>query len=212
MITHFKKAALVLALAGCANLNAQKIAHLSFDSLVSMMPETRLATEAAQEYLKGLEQEMTSMQTELEKKYEAYMRDQTTMSDMVRKNKEDDLQQLQGRIQEFQRQAEMDYKRKQAELTTPIMEKAKKGIASVAREGGYKYVLDTSPNNTAVLFSEGDDILMAVKKKLDSMPPASIPGVKAPGAGNSNKEERTGQGTTGGAKTPPSPAGQKNNR
>src|SRR5690606_12203595 len=152
MITHFKKAALVLALAGCANLNAQKIAHLSFDSLVSMMPETRLATEAAQEYLKGLEQEMTSMQTELEKKYEAYMRDQTTMTDMFRKNKEDDLQQLQGRIQEFQRQAEMDYKRKQAELTTPIMEKAKKGIASVAREGGYKYVLDTSPNNTAVLF------------------------------------------------------------
>jgi hypothetical protein len=38
-------------------------------------------------------------------------------------------------------------------------------------------VLDTSPQNTAVLFSEqSDDILASVKKKLDSMPQAVIPG------------------------------------
>ena len=45
-----------------------KIAHLSFDSLVSVMPETKLATEAAQKYLKGLEEEMLAMKTEFETK------------------------------------------------------------------------------------------------------------------------------------------------
>lgn len=196
-----KKAALLVAVMCCVNLNAQKIAHLDFDSLVSMMPETRIATEAAQEYLQGLEQEMTGMQNELKSKYDNYMETQANMSDMIRKNKEDDLQQLQTRIQEFQRQAEMDYKRKQAELTMPIMEKAKKGIEAVAREGGYKYVLDTSPNNTAVLFHEGDDILASVKKKLDSMPPASIPGSKPSGGGPIKP---------GGSKTPPPAQGTKN--
>src|SRR5688572_27732392 len=128
MMNTLKKAALLIAATGCFSLNAQKIAHLSFDSLISLMPETKIATEAAQEYLKGLEQEMAGMQTELQNKYTQYMEGQANMSEMIKKNKEDDLQQLQTRIQEFQRQAEMDYKRKQAELTFPIMQKAKKGI------------------------------------------------------------------------------------
>jgi outer membrane protein len=175
----------------CLSINAQKIAHLDFDSLVSMMPETKIATEAAQNYYKGLEQEIVTMQTELENKYKDYLEKEAGMSDILKKNKQDDLQQLQRRIQDFQQQAEMDVKRKQGELTAPIFEKAKKGIEAVAQEGAYKYVLDTSPNNSSVLFSEpSDDILMLVKKKLDTMPAASIPGVAPAG--------------TGGIKTPPS--------
>ncbi len=204
MKISLKKAALVIAAMGCITLNAQKIAHLSFDSLVSLMPETKIATDAAQEYLKGLEQEMTGMQTELENKYRDYMEKQAGMSDMIKRNKEEDLQQLQNRIQEFQRQAEMDYKRKQAELTFPIMEKARKGIEAAAKEGGYKYVLDTSPGNTAVLYYEGDDILAAVKKKLDAMAPAKIPGVKTEGTGGVKPAAQP----QGGTKSPP-PANKK---
>jgi outer membrane protein len=179
MNRKMKKLALFVAAMGCLTFaTAQKTAHLSFDSLISLMPETKTATDAAQNYLKGLEQELVAMQGEFESKYKDYLEKEAGMSDLLKKNKQEDLQQLQTRIQDFQRQAEQDYKRKQAELTAPIMEKAKKGIEAVAKESGYKYVLDTSPQNTAVLYSEsGDDILNAVKKKLDSMPLATIPGV-----------------------------------
>lgn len=209
MKISLKKAVTLFAVVASANLSAQKIAHLSFDSLVSLMPETKIATEAAQEYLKGLEQEMTGMQTELQNKYNQYMENQANMSDMVRKNKEDDLQQLQMRIQEFQRQAELDYKRKQAELTQPIMVKAKKGIEAAAKEGGYKYVLDTSPGNTAVLYSEGDDILMIVKKKLDAMPPAQIPGVKSQGTDGTKQPQQNQQNNQKPAPQPASKGGKK---
>jgi outer membrane protein len=194
-----KKLLLTTAAAVCLNFaQAQKIAHLSFDSLVSLMPETKVATEAAQNYLKGLEQELVAMQTELDSKYKDYLEKEPTMSDLIKKSKQEDLQQLQNRIQDFQRQAEMEYKRKQSELTMPIMEKAKKGIEAVAKEGGYKYVLDTSPQNSAVLYSEqGDDILNAVKKKLDSMPPATIPGSKPQGT--------DGVKSTPGGNKPPQP-------
>lgn len=185
MKTTMKKVALFVAAMGCLTFaRAQKTAHLSFDSLISLMPETKTATDAAQNYLKGLEQELVAMQSEFETKYKDYLEKQPTMSDLLKKTKEEDLQQLQTRIQDFQRQAEQDYKRKQNELTAPIMEKAKKGIEAVAKEGGYKYVLDTSPQSTAVLYSEqGDDILNAVKKKLDSMPLAIIPGIAPQGTG-----------------------------
>jgi outer membrane protein len=185
MNIKMKKIALIVCIMGCLSVTkAQKIAHLSFDSLISLMPETKTATEAAQNYLKGLEQELVAMQTEFESKYKDYMEKEAGMGELLKKNKQEDLQQLQTRIQDFQRQAEQDYKRKQGELTAPIMEKAKKGIEAVAKESGYKYVLDTSPQSTAVLYNESsDDILNAVKKKLDSMPLAQIPGVSPQGTG-----------------------------
>jgi len=182
MIT-LKRAVLLVSLLGAFNYGkSQKIAHLNFDSLVSMMAETKIATEVAQNYFKGLEQESIAMQTELENKYKDYMAGEATMSEMVKKNKQEDLQQLQARIQDFQRQAEMDYKKKQAEITAPIYEKAKKAIDAVAKENSFKYVLDTSPQNSSVLYSEtSEDVLMLVKKKLDTMPMATIPGATPPG-------------------------------
>ena len=150
--------------------HSQKIAHLDFDSLISMMPETKKATEAAQEYLKGLEKELMKMQNEFQTKYQDYKEKSNQMTELIRVNKEAELQQLQTGIQEFQSNAEMDYKRKNAELTAPIIKRAKKAIDMVAKEGGYKYVLDTSKERTSVLYSESsDDILMAVKRKLNTI-------------------------------------------
>ncbi len=184
----FKKTLLILAATGAFSfVNAQKIAHLSFDSLVGLMPETKTATEAAQIYLKGLEQEIVAMQTEFESKYKDYMEKEATMGDLLKKNKQEDLQQLQKRIEDFKTQAGQDYQRKQAELTAPIIAKAKKGIEAIAKEGGYKYVLDVSLQSTSVLYSEpSDDILASVRKKLETMPLAVIPGTNNP-ANNGNK-------------------------
>ena len=108
------------------------------------------------------------------------------MSDLVKKTKQDELNSLQSRIEDFRMQAQQDDQRKYGELTAPIMDKAKKGIEAVAKEGGYKYVLDTSVGN--VLYSEpAEDILMPVKKKLDAMPLANIPGANT----NTDKQKTT---------------------
>lgn len=174
-----KKAALTLfALGTFTFANAQKIAHIDLDSLVSMMPETKTAKDVAQNYWKDLEKTVISMDNEFQTKYNDYLTNQATMSELVRKTKEEELQSLQRRIEDFKQQAQMDYQKKSAELTEPIMEKAKKGIDAVSKEGGYKYVLDTSTGN--VLYADpAEDVLMAVKKKLDAMPLATIPGASA---------------------------------
>ena len=157
-----------------------KIAHLSFDSLVSVMPETKLATEAAQKYLKGLEEEMLAMKTEFETKYKKYLDEEATLPEMVKKSKMEDLQQLQGRIQDFQNQAQNEYQKKQMEVMAPIIKKARKGIQEVAKENGYKYILDNASQGGAVLYSEAsDDVFALVKKKLDAIPMAEIHGTGA---------------------------------
>lgn len=157
---------------------AQKIAHISLDSLVTVMPETKIAKDVAQNYLKSLDQEMLTMQTEFEAKYKDFLEKEATMSEPIKQNKQQDLQQLNKRIEDFRTQASQDYQNKYAQLTAPIMEKAKKGIEAAAKEGGYKYVFDTSVGNV-LYFEPSDDLFGAVKKKLDAMPQAVIPG--APG-------------------------------
>lgn len=179
--------------------NAQKIAHISLDSLITLMPESKTAQEVAQKYLKELESQVASMETELQTKYADYMQHQNEYSAVIKAAKENELQDLNKRIEDFKMTAQQDYQRKYSDLSKPIYDKAKTAIEAVAKENGYRYVLDTSTGN--VLYSEpGDDIIALVKKKLDSMPAANIPGAQNSGAPKTN--------TNGGAKTPPKPTGK----
>jgi outer membrane protein len=152
--------------------NAQKIAHISLDSLISVMPETKVATQAVQDYAKQLETQVTAMQTELQSKYEDYQTKQKDMPELVRASKEKELNDLNQRIQDFQQQAQTDYQKKSAELSKPVYEKAKKAIDQVAKENGFKYVLDTSTG--MVIYNEpADDIFNLVVKKLGITLPTS---------------------------------------
>jgi outer membrane protein len=152
--------------------SAQKVAHINLDSLITLMPESKVAQQAVQDYAKQLEQQIVAMQTELQTKYEAFQKDAPNMAPIVKESKEKELNDLNQRITDFQQQAQADYQKKSADLSKPVYEKAKKAIDQVAKETGYKYVLDTSTG--LVLYSEPtEDIFNAVMKKLGITAPAA---------------------------------------
>ncbi len=170
-------AIVALTVGSVVRAQAQKIAHIQLDSLITMMPESKVAQELAQSYLKDLEKQVATMETELQTKYQDYMANGQTQPDLVKQAKEKELQDLNKRIEDFKASAQQDYQRKYGEMSKPIYDKAKKGIDLVAKENGFKYVLDTSNGN--VLYSEAaEDILQLVKKKLETMPAAVIPGTQ----------------------------------
>ncbi len=173
-------AVVALSVSSVTTSFAQKIAHLSLDSLVSIMPESKQAQEVAQKYLKDLEGQVATMETELQTKYNDYMQNSAAMSELVRGTREKELQDLNKRIEDFKASAQQDYQKKYGELSRPIYDKAKKAIEIVAKENNYKYVLDTSTGN--VLYTDPtDDILPLVKKKLETMPAAILPGTNGGG-------------------------------
>lgn len=176
----FKRAAiLVCVLTFSTLLSAQKIAHIDLDSLISLMPESTEAKKSQEEYIKQLEGMIVTMQTEFDTKYQDYVANQTKYSALIKSSMEKDLQDLQRRIQEFQNTAQQDLQKKNEELAKPIYDKAKKAIDQVAKENGYKYVLDTSTG--IVLFSEPtDDILNLTKKKLGITGTTAKPAVEEP--------------------------------
>jgi outer membrane protein len=145
--------------------SAQKVAHINLDSLITLMPESKVAQQSVQDYAKQLEQQITAMQTELQSKYEVFQKDAPNMAPIVKDSKEKELNDLNQRITDFQQQAQADYQKKSTDLSKPVYEKAKKAIDQVAKDNGFKYVLDTSTG--LVLYSEPtDDIINLVIKKL----------------------------------------------
>jgi len=163
----------IIMITSSFTLSAQKIAHISLDSLISIMPESKTAQQGVQAYAKQLEQQVTAMQTELQTKYTEFQEKSKDYAEVVRASKEKELNDLNTRIQEFQQQAQSDYQKKTAELSKPVYDKAKKAIDQVAKENGYKYALDTS--NGLVLYSEpSDDILALVIKKLGITNPTPL--------------------------------------
>lgn len=176
-------AVVVITISSFTIAQAQKVAHISVDSLISVMPESTIAEGLVVKHQKELETQVSSMQTELQSKYEKYMAEGASYSDIVKASKEKELQDLKNRVDEFTAQARQDLQNKQQELSRPIYEKARKAIELVAKENSYKYVLDTSTG--VVIYSEPtDDILQLVKKKLESMPAAIIPGAVKPAVNN----------------------------
>lgn len=180
----------VAILVGSLNSIAQKIAHINLDSLISIMPESKTAQQAVQDYAKQLEEQVTTMQTELKSKYDDYQAKMKDMPEVVRASKEKELNDLNQRLQDFQQQAQTDYQKKSADLSKPVYEKAKKAVDAVAKENAFKYVLDTSTG--LVIYSEpSDDIIALVIKKL-GITPGATPIVPTnnmnPKGGNPNKK------------------------
>ena len=88
------------------------------------------------------------------------------MSELVKKDKEEELTSLGTRIQNFQQQAQQSLEQQEQALIEPIVNKAKKAIEQVAKENGYTYIFDTSAGSL-LFWEESDNVLASVKKKLN---------------------------------------------
>jgi outer membrane protein len=167
---HTVKIILGLALITCMGLgsaNAQKFAYVDFQELMQMMPEYKKANTEMETYSKGLQDQLKTMSDELEKKYAQYQANEAKWSQLIRDDRQKELRDLQTRIQTFQETASEDARKKETELLKPIIEKAKTTIAAVAKDGGYTYVFDSSPGTPLLYKPDGDNIMAAIKKKLN---------------------------------------------
>ncbi len=108
------------------------------------MPERDAAQKEVDKVQTGLENELAAMQKELSEKGKAYVVQQKTLSDAVRATKEDEINSIQQRIQNFSQQAQENMQKEQAKQFQPVIDKAKKAIADVAKEQGLIYVFDVT--------------------------------------------------------------------
>jgi outer membrane protein len=145
---------------------ARKFGHINSQDLLSQMPESDSAQAKIENLQQTYESTYEEMQVELNKKYENYLKNRNTYTDLIRQTKEAEITEMQQRIQQFENVASQELQTQRNELLQPIIEKANKAIKEVAEDNNFIYVFDISQGNPIYFSPESIDILPLVKAKM----------------------------------------------
>lgn len=145
-------------------VSAQKFGHINTQELFAQMPEVNQVKLKMDTIQSQYEMQMASMSEEFQKKYQDYQTQEATMPDAVKQIRQQELQEMQQRIQLFYQTAEQDIQRKQQELLTPVHEKMTKAIKAVGEREGYTYIFDSAA--MVHIGNDAIDATPAVKKEL----------------------------------------------
>tara|TARA_B100000902_G_C27180404_1_gene848633 strand:+ start:531 stop:1037 length:507 start_codon:yes stop_codon:yes gene_type:complete len=146
-------------------IGQNKFGYIDSQELLILMPERKSAENELQNFAKTLESQLELMSAEYQESVQQYQTNEASYSDLVKQDKIAEISGLEQRIQSFQQNAQQSLQKKEQELLEPILEKARKAIDDVAKEGGYTYIFDKS-QGTLLYAKESEDILKLVKNKL----------------------------------------------
>jgi len=157
---------ILLLMLASASIYAQKFAHINSSELLAAMPESDSAQAMIEKLAANYEQQLEEMQVELNKKYDDYLTNRDSYTDLIRQTKEGEISDLQERIQQFQTIASEELQNKRTEFLRPIIDKANAAIKNVAESNNFVYVFDISQGNPIYFSEQSVDILPMVKEKL----------------------------------------------
>ena len=143
-------------------VNAQKVGHVIYERVIANMPETR-ALQA--KITKTYKDDIDGMKKKLQDKVKKYTAEQAQLTEDSNKQRVEEVQADNSRIQQAEQAAYQDIQEKQNNKLIPIVDKARKAINEVAKAKQILYVLDASAGR-GLLVSDGEDLYDAVKEKL----------------------------------------------
>ena len=161
-----------LVVAAGQNVAAQtlKFGHVNSDELIQSLPEFDSANVKLEKFRKDLVNALELMSVELNNKSENYNKESKNYSDIVKQTKEQELVDMNKRIQEFQNNAQQQLQEKQGELFQPIMAKVDKAIKEVGKEGGFIYIFSIGQGSSLLYFDDtkSTNVTALAKAKLGS--------------------------------------------
>jgi len=155
---------LVATLGAQAQQAVPKFGHIDTQALLASMPE-RLTVQSQIEEQAGMyEQEIIRMQGDFESKYREYIDKAETWPAAIRQQKESELQQDQAGLEQFSQTVQQEMATLEAQLLSPMIERARLAIEELGATEGFTYIFDTSTGGT--VWNGGTDVLPMVKAKL----------------------------------------------
>lgn len=163
-----KVSTLIAALMVSAVVSAQQLKFGHFDSqtFLEAMPDMKAIEKQLDQEASNVEARLNILQEDFKKQLTDYQQKADKMTDAEKRQKEQELGELQQRIQEFVQTSRMDIQKKQQELVQPILQKVLKAVQEVGANNGFTYIFEKQAG--LVLFSgqQSVDVSPLVKKKL----------------------------------------------
>ncbi len=126
-------------------LQAQvKIGFINADYILAQMPEAKQVEEDLKNTQKQYETLYQGKVKDFQDKLAAFekMNADAKTPDIIKQDKEKELQNLQTSIQEFQQNSQSSLQKKQAQLLQPLLKKIEENMHAVANENAYTHVFN----------------------------------------------------------------------
>ena len=139
-----------------------KMAFVDFSDVFDVMPELDEAETKFAAIQAMYTEQINALQTELNAKYDEYMKIEADLPENLKLRRQQEIQELNDRYQNFIPQANQDLEQERDKLMIPIQEKILNAIKAVGEEQGYAIL------NSQVFFHTGPiiDATPLVKAKL----------------------------------------------
>ena len=129
------------------------------------MPEAKAMEGELKKLSETYATEYKTQATALQAKLKKYSEEAPTQTDAENGKRQQEVEDLQARLQKYGQTADQEIQKKRFDLLKPILEKAQTAVNEVAKAKGVSYVLDSSPGKGLLVF-EGEDLMAPVKAKL----------------------------------------------
>ncbi len=156
----------ICAFCGFTTANAQKFGHVNSQEIIQAMPEFTKARTDIEALTKQYEADLKSMQDELQKKSEAYEKEQATLPENIKQRRETELQEMYQKIQQSYQDNRLALDKAQQEKMQAITNKVLEAIKAVGDAGGYVYIMDLTGGIPYISTTLSTDVTAQVKAKL----------------------------------------------
>lgn len=156
----------ICAFCGLTAANAQKFGHVDTQSIIQAMPEFATARTEIESLTKQYDDDLKTMQDELQKKAEAFDKEQASLPDNVKQRRQAELQDLYQRIQQTYQDNNQALAKAQQDKMQAIHAKVLEAIKKVGDAGGYVYIMETGAGIPYISTTLSKDVTSEVKANL----------------------------------------------
>ena len=144
---------------------AQKFGHVNTQEIMQAMPEVTKARTDIEALAKQYEADLKQMQDEIQKKAEAYEKEQATLPANIKQRRETELMEMQQKLQQSYQDNQQALAKEQQEKMQPIQTKIMDAIKAVGQAGGYVYIMEMG-SQLYISSTLSTDVTKEVKAKL----------------------------------------------
>jgi outer membrane protein len=165
-----KKIIVMLMLLAPMAVFAQKFGHVDTQAIIQSLPEVSKVNGELEALGKQYQNELQTMQDEINRKADEYEKTKSTMNATKQQETETNINQMIQKYQQAMQDNQQAFQKAQAEKMQPIQEKIMKAIESVAKAGGYVYIMEKGMGQPIYISDTlSKDVTADVKAELNKL-------------------------------------------
>ncbi|MBR6826606.1 MAG: OmpH family outer membrane protein, partial [Prevotella sp.] len=134
--------------------------------IIQAMPEYNTAKTEIDKLQAQYEADLKSMQDELQKKADAFDKEQATLPDNIKQRRQTELQEMYQKIQQSYQDNQQALQKASSEKMQAITAKVLEAIKAVGQTGGYVYIMEMGAGIPYISTTLSTDVTAQVKTKL----------------------------------------------